>query len=173
MLSSPNPSAVQSTDKELLDFGHDSEDELDSDEEEGEEQEEEREAAGAGQAHQECHRLGRLHAATHSLLSHAASPTVPSPHGVAEDATAHPRLLTPARAPHRFAGAGAPAATQQRSGVTLAMVEGWCAAARDKASMGAVRNIIKVGQGAGRHTFRVAPALLQLASLACLQFCNC
>ena len=48
---------------------------------------------------------------------------------------------------HR-AGAGAPPATQQqqRSGVTLAMVEGWCAAARDKASMGAVRNIIKVWQ---------------------------
>ena len=60
---------MQSTDKELLDFGHDSEDELDSDEEEGEEQEEEREAAGAGEAPQECHRLGRLHAATHSLLS--------------------------------------------------------------------------------------------------------
>lgn len=39
---------------------------------------------------------------------------------------------------------------QQRSGVTLQMAEGWCAAAREKASMGAVRSIIKVG-GRGRQ----------------------
>jgi len=42
----------------------------------------------------------------------------------------------------------APAAGKQagkeKAGVTLAMVEGWCAAAREKASLGAVRNIMKV-----------------------------
>ena len=32
---------------------------------------------------------------------------------------------------------------KERSGVTLAMVDGWCTAARDKASIGAVRHIIK------------------------------
>ena len=80
---------VQSTDRELLDFGKhsESEDELEGFDDEGAESAEEGEPAG-----------GRM------------------------------------------------TSSAQRGGVTLAMVEGWCQAARDKASMGATRNIIKVRQ---------------------------
>lgn len=84
--------ALQSTDQELLNFGQESEDELDSDEEV-----EEGGEGPAGEGEQGLAEYGQQ---------------------------------------------------QKLGGVTLAMVEGWCQAARDNASIGAVRNIMKVRQPA-------------------------
>ncbi|EFN57450.1 hypothetical protein CHLNCDRAFT_142934 [Chlorella variabilis] len=78
---------LQSTDQELLNFGQESEDELDSDEEV-----EEGGEGPAGEGEQGLAEYGQQ---------------------------------------------------QKLGGVTLAMVEGWCQAARDNASIGAVRNIMK------------------------------
>jgi nucleolar complex protein 2 len=88
------PAPLQSTDQELLNFGKDSDEDLDS-EEEGE--------GGDGDL-------------------------------MASDDEQHAGV----------SGTAAAGKQQQRSGITLHMVEGWCQAARDKASMGAVRNIMKV-----------------------------
>ena len=98
--SLPLSPALQSTDKELLDFGKDSDDELGSDVEEGEEGSEEEGDGGAAAAAAEA-----------------------------------------------AAAVGGKKGGKDRGGVTLAMVEGWCAAARENASLGAVRNIMKVGGG--------------------------
>ncbi|KAI3438608.1 hypothetical protein D9Q98_001031 [Chlorella vulgaris] len=84
---------LQSTDQELLNFGKDSDEDLDS-EEEGE--------GGDGDP-------------------------------MASDDEQHAGV----------SGTAAAGKQQQRSGITLHMVEGWCQAGRDKASMGAVRNIMK------------------------------
>ena len=112
---------LQSTDKELLNFGKDSDDEVDSDDELGLAQAEEDEEEGDEEAEEQ-------------------------------------------------GGTGQQQQGKERSGVTLAMVDGWCAAARDKASIGAVRNIIKVrviclcmclcgcGQGSSCGAAAVAPA---------------
>ncbi len=87
--SCPRVATVQSTDQELLNFGKDSDDEMDS-EGEGEEDE------GAEEADE-------------------------------------------------GAGAQPPAAKgKDKAGVTLEMVEGWCTAAKENATLGAVRNIMKV-----------------------------
>lgn len=88
-LLSPLLSTLQSTDQELLNFGKDSDDEMDS-EGEGEEDE------GAEEADE-------------------------------------------------GAGAQPPAAKgKDKAGMTLEMVEGWCTAAKENATLGAVRNIMKV-----------------------------
>lgn len=126
---------------------------MDSEEEE-EGEEEEREVAGAGAAgqagHYKCGAAFMLPCTTTTscaLRMHACCGADGRNHASA--GSFHTHLANPA-------GAGAPPAAQQqqRSGVTLAMVEGWCAAAREKASMGAVRNIIKVGALGGSRCWQ-------------------
>ena len=89
---------LQSTDQELLNFGQDSDDEVDRDDELGLAQAEEEDGEGDEEA------------------------------GAEEQGGVGPQGKQ----------------GKERSGVTLAMVDGWCTAARDKASIGAMRHIIKV-----------------------------
>lgn len=100
----PKLSTSQSTDQELLNFGKDSDDEVDSDGDE----EEDGEEAGEGAAE-------------------------------------------PAAAAKSKSG-------MEKAGVTLEMVEGWCTAAKENATLGAVRNIIKVCIGSsGSYWLRTEP----------------